>query len=56
MAAPGGQELRCEKICFGYDRHHRVLTDFSYSFKPGITLLKGYSGSGKTTLLKLLAG
>ena len=56
MAAPRGQELRCEKLCFGYDRQRRVLTDFSYSFKPGITLLKGYSGSGKTTLLKLLAG
>ena len=33
-----------------------VLRDFSYDFKPGITIIKGESGSGKTTLLRVLAG
>lgn len=48
--------LVCEHLCFGYTRREWVLEDFSYVFRPGITVLKGYSGSGKTTLLKLLAG
>lgn len=48
--------LVCEDISFGYTRHLPVLEHFSYTFRPGITVLKGYSGSGKTTLLKLLAG
>lgn len=48
--------LVCEDICFRYTRHEQVLDHFSYTFRPGITVLKGYSGSGKTTLLKLLAG
>lgn len=48
--------LVCDNITFGYTRREKVLDHFSYTFKPGITVLKGYSGSGKTTLLKLLAG
>lgn len=48
--------LVCERISFGYTRKTLVFQDFSYTFHPGITVLKGYSGSGKTTLLKLLAG
>lgn len=48
--------LVCEDISFSYTRHEQVLEHFSYVFRPGITVLKGYSGSGKTTLLKLLAG
>lgn len=48
--------LVCEDICFSYTRRMPVLDHFSYVFRPGITVLKGYSGSGKTTLLKLLAG
>ena len=48
--------LVCEDICFSYTRHELVLNHFSHTFRPGITVLKGYSGSGKTTLLKLLAG
>ena len=48
--------LVCENICFSYTRHEPVLDHFSHTFRPGITVLKGYSGSGKTTLLKLLAG
>lgn len=48
--------LVCHSINFAYLRHQPVLTNFSHTFRPGITILKGYSGSGKTTLLKLLAG
>ncbi len=48
--------LVCENVTFGYTRREKVLTQFSHTFVPGITVLKGYSGSGKTTLLKLLAG
>lgn len=47
---------RCENICFAYKKGAPVLTDFSYLFPQGITLLRGYSGCGKTTLLKLLGG
>ncbi len=49
-------ELVCRNVCFAYHRNAPVITDFSHTFRPGITILKGYSGSGKTTLLKLLAG
>lgn len=48
--------LVCHNIDFAYLRHQPVLKGFSHTFRPGITILKGYSGSGKTTLLKLLAG
>lgn len=48
--------LVCENVTFGYSRREPVIQDFTYTFRPGITILKGYSGSGKTTLLKLLAG
>ncbi len=48
--------LTCQNISFGYQRNNLVLNNFSYIFRPGVTILKGYSGSGKTTLLKLLAG
>lgn len=49
-------ELVCHNISFAYQRKIPVLRNFSHTFRPGITVLKGYSGSGKTTLLKLLAG
>lgn len=49
-------ELTCEELNYGYTRGVKVIDGFSHTFRPGITLLKGYSGSGKTTLLKLLAG
>lgn len=48
--------LVCDHITFGYSRRVPVIQDFSFTFPPGITILKGYSGSGKTTLLKILAG
>ena len=49
-------ELVCDNISFAYNRDVKGFDGFSHTFKPGITVLKGYSGSGKTTLLKLLAG
>ena len=33
-----------------------VFASFTYSFPPGLTVLRGPSGGGKSTLLKLLAG
>lgn len=33
-----------------------MIDDFTQSFRPGITLIKGASGCGKSTLLRLLAG
>ncbi len=49
-------KLDCQHITFSYLRNTPILEDFSYEFKPGITILKGFSGSGKTTLLKIVAG
>ncbi len=49
-------KLECQNITFSYLKNTPSLKDFSYEFKPGITILKGFSGSGKTTLLKLIAG
>lgn len=34
----------------------KILDSFSYSFKPGIYVIKGESGIGKTTLLRIIAG
>ena len=47
--------LICDKVNFTYTRTP-VIQNFSYEFKEGITLLKGYSGCGKSTLLKLIGG
>jgi ABC-type multidrug transport system ATPase subunit len=49
-------ELTCHNVSFAYNRNVPVIADFTHTFRPGVTILKGYSGSGKTTLLKLLAG
>jgi ABC-type lipoprotein export system ATPase subunit len=45
----------CEELTFSYGATP-VLSGFSYDFKAGITLLRGFSGCGKSTLLKLIAG
>ena len=34
-------ELICENISYGYTRKDLVIKDFSYTFKPGVTVLKG---------------
>src|SRR5262245_12934792 len=55
--AGGFAALRCEDVCFRYRRDGRwVIKDFTQTFAPGITLIKGASGCGKSTLLRLLAG
>ena len=49
--------LKCQGLFFRYRRKTDwVINDFSHSFRPGITLIKGASGCGKSTLLRLLAG
>ena len=49
--------LACHGISFRYQPRGRwVINDFTHSFKPGLTLIKGASGCGKSTLLRLLAG
>jgi ABC-type lipoprotein export system ATPase subunit len=49
--------LACRDVWFRYSRKASwVLKEFSRSFEPGITLIKGASGCGKSTLLRLLAG
>src|SRR5690606_5516626 len=49
--------LSCEHLFFRYSRKTDwIINDFSQSFAPGITLIKGSSGCGKSTLLRILAG
>jgi len=54
----GGQgTMTCHEVSFRYFRQQPwVIERFSYSFAPGITLIKGASGCGKSTLLRLMAG
>ena len=49
------EKIKCSDISFRYAKEF-VFDSFSHSFKPGISLIKGYSGCGKSTLLKLIAG
>lgn len=49
--------LSCNAVSFRYHTSLPwIIHDFSYDFKPGITLIKGASGCGKSTLLRLMAG
>lgn len=48
-------DLQCADLGFSYGPMP-VLTRFSATFRPGLTLVKGFSGCGKSTLLKLIAG
>jgi ABC-type multidrug transport system ATPase subunit len=51
------KQLTCSRIRFSYSRNTSPVFDGnSFSFNPGINLVKGYSGCGKTTLLKIMAG
>lgn len=49
------EAIRCSGLTFGYAREP-VLNGFNATFRPGLTLIKGFSGCGKSTLLKLIAG
>jgi ABC-type multidrug transport system ATPase subunit len=52
---PTDDSIVCADLTFGYGREP-VLNHFTATFRPGITLIKGFSGCGKSTLLKLIAG
>lgn len=48
-------EVKYEGVSFGYDEDHQVVTDVSFTIRPGETVaLVGQSGSGKSTLADLL--
>ncbi|MCG8423579.1 MAG: ABC transporter ATP-binding protein/permease [Proteobacteria bacterium] len=52
---PRGAEIEFENISFSYDGDRNVLSDVSFSCKPGtVTALVGSSGAGKSTLAKLV--
>lgn len=49
--------LVCSEVSFRYRSGGEwVIKNFSHSFRPGITWIKGASGCGKSTLLRLMAG
>jgi ABC-type multidrug transport system ATPase subunit len=49
--------MTCSELSFRYHPDLPwIIEDFSGTFGPGITLIKGASGCGKSTLLRLLAG
>src|SRR5688572_17516808 len=57
QSAGSSAPLRCEGVSFRYRPEARwVIKDFTHTFAPGITMIKGASGCGKSTLLRLLAG
>ncbi|MDR2713388.1 MAG: thiol reductant ABC exporter subunit CydC, partial [Clostridiales bacterium] len=56
-APPALAGLTVEGLSFGYEQDQPVLSDITFSIKPGAkTALLGSSGTGKTTLLNLLIG
>jgi ABC-type multidrug transport system ATPase subunit len=57
MSAPESNAVVCRNLAFTYARGAPpALENFSTTFRPGVTLVKGFSGCGKSTLLKLVAG
>src|SRR5471032_2059156 len=52
---PASSELCVEHLGYSYDGQHQVLSDISFTLKPGtVTAIVGASGSGKSTLARLL--
>ena len=48
-------EIEFRGVCFGYDAYDDVLSDISFTAKPGQTIaILGSTGSGKTSLVQLL--
>ena len=43
-------ELVCDNITYGYTRNSPVIEDFSYTFRSGITVLKGYVAMAMSAL------
>lgn len=53
--SPAGTEIRLEHVGYGYDAGRQVLSDVSFTLKPGTTTaIVGRSGAGKSTLARLL--
>ena len=49
-------EIRFDNVTFGYERHRPVLTEVSFTIRPGEKIgIVGRSGSGKTTLVNLIS-
>ena len=48
--------LRVDDLSFRHDESPALFTNWSASFAPGVTVVRGDTGSGKTTLLRLLSG
>ena len=52
---PSGTEIRLEGVGYAYDGQNKVLSDISFTLRPGtVTAIVGASGSGKSTLARLL--
>jgi ATP-binding cassette subfamily B protein len=52
---PKDAEVRVENLGYAYDPQHPVLSNISFTLKPGtVTAIVGASGSGKSTLARLL--
>ena len=52
---PAGAEVRFEQVGYAYDSQNNVLSDISFTLRPGtVTAVVGVSGSGKSTLARLL--
>ena len=48
-------KVEFKHVCFGYDKFDDVLSDISFTAKPGETIaILGSTGSGKTSLVQLL--
>ena len=48
-------EIRFDRVSFNYEPSRPVLTDVSFTAKPGtVTAIVGPTGSGKTTVMSLL--
>ena len=56
QSSPGTSILQIGKLNFAYPDQPPLVTDWSVSFGPGITLLYGDTGSGKSTLVRVMAG
>jgi ATP-binding cassette subfamily B protein len=52
---PAGCEVRFEQVGYSYGGQDNVLSDISFTLRPGsVTAIVGASGSGKSTLARLL--